>query len=61
MIEHPNRKGQGFAFIGENKPKEEAADVYRFEIPVGAKKDLSYTVTEERPVESRVQLTNSGR
>src|SRR5947208_1992372 len=59
LIEHPNRKGQGFAFIGENKPKEEAADVYRFEVPVAAKKDLSYTVIEERPVDSSVQLTNN--
>jgi hypothetical protein len=59
LIEHPNRKGDGFAFIGEHKPKEEAADVFRFEVAVGAKKDLSYTVTEERPVQSSVQLTNS--
>jgi hypothetical protein len=59
LIEHPNRKGQGFAFIGDHKPKEEAADVFRFEVAVGAKKDLSYTVTEERPVESSVQLTNN--
>jgi hypothetical protein len=59
LIEHPNRKGQGFTFIGTNKPKEEAADVYRFEVPVTAKKDLSYTVIEERPVESSVQLTNT--
>ena len=59
LIEHPNRKGEGFAFIGEHKPKEEAADVFRFEVPVGAKKDLSYTIVEERPVESSVQLTNS--
>src|SRR5205814_6785828 len=22
LIEHPNRKGQGFAFVGDNKPKE---------------------------------------
>ena len=48
LIEHPNRKGQGFTFMGDNKPKEEAADVYRFEVPVAAKKDLSYTVIEER-------------
>jgi hypothetical protein len=59
LIEHPNRKGEGFAFIGTNKPKEEAADVYRFEVPVAAKKDLSYTVTEERPVDQSVQLTNN--
>ena len=59
LIEHPNRKGQGFVFIGENKPKEEAADVFRFEVPVAAKKDLSYTVIEEKPIDSSVQLTNS--
>ena len=59
LIEHPNRKGQGFAFIGENKPKEEAADVYRFEVPVAAKKDLTYTVIEERPVDASVHLTNN--
>jgi hypothetical protein len=59
LIEHPNRKGDGFTFIGSNKPKEEAADVYRFELAVAAKKDLSYTVIEERPVDSSVQLTNN--
>jgi hypothetical protein len=58
LIEHPNRKGEGFAFIGTNKPKEEAADVYRFELAVAAKKDLSYTVIEERPVDATVQLTD---
>jgi hypothetical protein len=59
LIEHPNRKGQGFAFKGQNQPKEEAADVYRFEVAVGAKKDLSYTVIEEREAGSSVQLTNN--
>jgi hypothetical protein len=60
LIEHPNRKGQGFKFIGDNKPKEEAADVFRFELAVGSKKNTSYTVVEERPVASSVQLTNTG-
>jgi hypothetical protein len=59
LIEHPNRKGQGFAFVGDNKPKEEAADVFRFEVPVAAKKDLSYTIIEERPIDEKVQLTNN--
>ena len=58
LIEHPNRKGQGFTFKGTNQPKEEAADVFRFEIAVGAKKDLSYTVIEERDAGSSVHLTN---
>lgn len=59
LIEHPNRKGQGFAFVGEHKPAEEAADVFRFKVPVPAKTDLTYSVTEERPMQSSVQLTNS--
>jgi hypothetical protein len=59
LIEHPNRKGQGFTFKGNNIPKEEAADVFRFEVPVAAKKDLSYTVVEEREAGSNIQLTNN--
>jgi len=58
LIEHPNRKGQGFLFVGANKPAEEAAEVFRFEIPVAAKKDLSYTVTEERTQGASITLTN---
>jgi len=59
LIEHPNRKGQGFTFKGQNQPKEEAADVFRFELPVAAKKDLSYTVIEEREAGTNIQLTNN--
>jgi hypothetical protein len=58
LIEYPNRKDQGFKFVGANKPKEEAADVYRFEVAVGAKKDLTYTVIEEREGSTEVRLTN---
>ena len=58
LIEHPNRKGQGFAFKGDNKPAEEAADVFRFSVPVAAKKDLSYTVIEERTQGQTITLTN---
>ena len=60
LIEHPNRKGQGFKFIGDNKPKEEAADVFRFELALGAKKSATYRIVEERPIASSVQLTNTG-
>jgi len=59
LIEHPNRKGQGFMFKGDNKPVEEAADVYRFSVPVPSKKDLSYTVVEERNQGTTVSLTNN--
>jgi hypothetical protein len=58
LLEHANRKGQGFKFVGEHKPAEEAADVFRFEVPVSSKKDLSYTVTEERTQGATITLTN---
>ncbi len=58
LLEHPNRKGQGFKFVGEHKPAEEASDVFRFEVPVASKKDLSYTVTEERTQGASITLTN---
>ena len=59
LIEHPNRKGEGFQFVGANKPKEEAADVYRFEVAAAAKKDLSYTVVEEKELGTSIQITNN--
>ena len=59
LIEHPNRKGQGFKFVGKNVTAEEAADVYRFETTIAAGKSDSYTITEERPVTAEFRLTNS--
>ena len=59
LIEHPNRKGQGFVFKGDNKPAEEAAEVFRFQVTVPSKKDLSYTVIEERTQGASVTLTNN--
>ena len=59
LLEHPNRKGQGFTFVGEHKPSEEAADVFRFQVSVPSKKDLSYKVLEERSQGTQVQLTNN--
>jgi hypothetical protein len=58
LIEHPNRKGQGFVFKGDNKPVEEAADVFRFQVSVPAKKDTTYTVVEERTQGATITLTN---
>ncbi len=58
LIEHPNRKGLGFKFVGKNVPAEEAADVYRFQVDVASKKDTSYSVIEEREIATAVQLTN---
>ncbi|MCE9533940.1 MAG: DUF4139 domain-containing protein, partial [Planctomycetes bacterium] len=59
LIEHLNRKGQGFVFKGDNKPAEEAADVFRFQVAVASKKDLSYTVVEERTQGTNITLTNN--
>ncbi|MEZ6142954.1 MAG: DUF4139 domain-containing protein [Zavarzinella sp.] len=60
LLEHANRKDQGFTFVGENsKPLEEANDVFRFQVSVPAKKDLSYTVVEERSSGTSIQLTNN--
>jgi hypothetical protein len=59
LLEHPNRKGQGFAFVGDNKPVEEAADVFRFQVSLGSKKDTGYTVREERTQGASVTLTNN--
>ena len=59
LLEHPNRKGQGFSFVGDHKPAEEAADVFRFQVSVASKKDLSYTVREERTQGASVTLTNN--
>jgi hypothetical protein len=58
LLEHLNRKSQGFKFVGEHKPAEETSDVFRFEVPVNSKKDLSYTVTEERTQGATITLTN---
>ncbi len=58
LIEHPNRKGQGFVFKGDHKPAEEAADVFRFEVALPSKKNQSYTVVEERSQGASVTLTN---
>jgi hypothetical protein len=59
LIEHANRKGQGFKFVGDNKPTEEAADVFRFQVSALAKMDLSYTVVEERTQGANYALTNN--
>ena len=59
LLEHPNRKGQGFKFVGERKPAEEASDVFRFEVPVTSKKDTSYTVVEERTQGASITLSNN--
>jgi hypothetical protein len=57
VLEHPYRPE--FAIVSDTKPKEQARDVYRFEIPVAAGKSLTHTVAEERDVGSTVQISNT--
>ena len=59
LLEHPNRKGEGFKFVGDHKPKEEAADVFRFQVDMASKKDQSYAVIEERTQDAKITLTNN--
>ena len=59
LLEHPNRKGEGFKFVGNNKPVEEAADVFRFQIDLASKKDQNYSVVEERTQDAQITLTNN--
>ncbi len=59
LIEHPNRKGQGFKFTGKNQPSEETADLYRFESKIASGKTVNYSVVEERSQGAQFTLTNS--
>ena len=56
LIEHPVRND--FALKDTDKPSETASDFYRFQIKVPAGKNEKQVVTEERLINSSVQLTN---
>jgi hypothetical protein len=59
LIEQPNRKGEGFKYVGTNKPAEEASDVYRFEVQIPSKKSQTYSIVEEKEFGTSIQLTNN--
>ncbi len=59
LIEHPNRKGQGFKFTGKNQPSEETADLFRFESKIASGKTVNYSVVEERSQGTQLTLSNS--
>src|SRR5262245_9474712 len=59
LIEHPNRKDQGFVLVGDDKPQETAADVHRFETKVAAGKTVTRTITEEKTLEEQAVLSTS--
>jgi hypothetical protein len=58
LIEHPRRNE--FTLVGDQRPAETAADVYRFEVKVPAGKTETRAVAEERVIASQVQLTSVG-
>jgi hypothetical protein len=58
LIEHPRR--HEFTLVGDQKPAETAADVYRFEVKVPAGKTETRAVTEERVILSQLQLASVG-
>src|SRR5262249_29794591 len=58
LIEHPNRTNQQFRLVDTDKPAEDTPDVYRFQTAVKAGETKTFTVKEEKDVNSSVQLTN---
>jgi hypothetical protein len=56
LIEHPVRND--FKLVSETKPIETASDFYRFQLKVAPGKTQTQTVTEERVINSAIQLTN---
>src|SRR5215469_17986364 len=56
LIEHPVRND--FKLVSDTKPVETASDVYRFQLKVAPGKSEKQTVSEERTINSTVQLTS---
>ncbi|HEY7426279.1 MAG TPA: DUF4139 domain-containing protein, partial [Gemmataceae bacterium] len=56
LLEHPVRND--FKLISDNKPVETASDFYRFQLKVAPGKTETQTVTEERIINSTVQLSS---
>ena len=59
LVEHPNRTNQQFKLVDTDKPVEETAAFWRFQFPVQAGAEHTFTVTEERDVAAAVALSNS--
>jgi hypothetical protein len=56
VLEHPIRAGWKLA--GGVTPVETSADVYRFVVPVAAKKTETFTVTEQQPIEQTFRVAD---
>jgi hypothetical protein len=59
LIEHPNRTNQQFRLVDTDKPVEETPEFYRFQTSLKSGETKTFTVKEERDVQTTVQLTNS--
>lgn len=59
LIEHPNRTEQQFKLIDTEKPVEDTKEVYRFQLPVKAGEEKTFTVMEERDVSTTIALSNN--
>ena len=59
VIEHPNRTNQQVKLVETDRPVEDTAGVYRFQLAVKAGEEKTFPVTEERDVASQVVLTNN--
>jgi septal ring factor EnvC (AmiA/AmiB activator) len=59
LIEHPNRTNQKFRLVDTDKPVEETPEFYRFQTSLKSGETKTFTVKEERDVQTTVQLTNS--
>ncbi|MFO0797359.1 MAG: DUF4139 domain-containing protein [Gemmataceae bacterium] len=59
VIEHPNRTNQQFKLVETDRPIEDTAGVYRFQVAVKAGEEKTFVVNEERDVATTVQLSNN--
>ena len=59
VIEHPNRTNQQFKLVETDRPIEDTAGVYRFQVAVKAAEEKTFVVNEERDVATTVQLSNN--
>ncbi|QDU21398.1 DUF4139 domain-containing protein [Urbifossiella limnaea] len=59
VIEHPNRTNQQFKLVETDRPIEDTAGVYRFQVAVKAGEEKTFPVNEERDVASQVVLSNN--
>jgi len=59
LIEHPNRTNQQFKLVETDKPVEDTKEVYRFEKRVKAGEETTFTVAEERDVNTQITLSNN--